>query len=166
MSRTPGSSSRRGRWAPGYLGSSSLPGRWGLGFGVSQDAVQNFGRLESATVDPSGFGMDGTRIWRRRRRRRHICGWRVRSQRWGGGRSPGASPPPPPPPGLISCSRPQGGGAAFRPASPQRVKTSPLWILNIDEKAVPDRLHPHIAKASQTFPFYSKSPPGVRSRNW
>ena len=74
--------------------------------------------------------------------------------------------PLPPPPGLISCSRPQGGGAAFRPASPQRVKTSPPWILNIDEKAVPDRLHPHIPKALQTFPFYSKSPPGVRSRNW
>lgn len=93
MSRTPGSSSRRGRWAPEYLGSSSLPGRWGLGFGVSQDAVQNFGRLESATVDPSGFRMDGTGIWRRRRR--HLCVWRVRSQWWGGGRSPGASPPPP-----------------------------------------------------------------------
>ena len=164
MSRTPGSSSRRGRWAPEYLGSSSLPGRWGLGCGVSQDAVQNFGRLQSATVDLSGFRMDGTGIWRRRRRRRHLCVWKVQSQWWGGGRSPGASPPPRP--GLISCSRPQGGGAAFRPASPQRVKTPPLWVLNIDEKAVPDRLHPHIPKASQTFPFYSKSLPGVRSRNW
>lgn len=81
----------------------------------------------------------------------------------GGGR-PGL--PLPQPPRRISCSRPRGGGAAFRPARQRRVKAPPSRLLNIHERrGLPGRLRPHIPNASPTVSFYSKGAQGVRIRD-
>lgn len=143
------------------------PGRGGLCFRVSQDAVQRLGKPESATLDPSGSRMGGTGVGRQRqRRRRHICGWRVWSQLWGGGRSPGASPSPN---RLGSYPVPARGGEgppSGHPASEGLKTLPPPPSMNIHERRVVDRLHPHIPNVSRTFPFYSKVLPGVRIRSW
>lgn len=66
--------------------------------------------------------------------------------------------PLPQPPGLTSCSRPRGGGVAFRPFSQLRVKTPPLWVLNIHEKASPGQaILPH-SELLADFSLFQQGP--------
>lgn len=66
--------------------------------------------------------------------------------------------PSPQPPGLISCSRPQGGGAAFRLASQLRVKTLPPQALNIHKKASPRQATPPHSKRLSDFSLLQQEP--------
>lgn len=66
--------------------------------------------------------------------------------------------PFPQPPGLISCSRPRGGGATFRPPSQRRVKTPAPWAMNIHEKAGRRQATPSHSKRLADFSLLQQGP--------